>query len=145
MSEENNNEQLVEALAQEQEQEAPIEVVEETQPIVEVNPLKDIDISLAVSHILKVKAYVSADNESINIYNDNIVHWNLKIPQPTVEELIAAYEEATADALQDQINSQALKYLADTDWYIIRTMDSGVAIPEEVVQLRQQARDRIVK
>lgn len=35
---------------------------------------------------------------------------------------------------------EALKYLNDTDWYIIRYHETGVAVPEEVLLKRKQAR-----
>ena len=34
----------------------------------------------------------------------------------------------------------ALKYLADTDWYYIRYVDNGTAIPQEVMDKRAEAR-----
>lgn len=36
--------------------------------------------------------------------------------------------------------TEALKYLADTDWYIIRELDSGVTCPQEIKDLRAAAR-----
>lgn len=35
------------------------------------------------------------------------------------------------------------KYLSSTDWYAIRFADTGTAIPEEIKQKRQEARDEI--
>lgn len=43
------------------------------------------------------------------------------------------------------INSQAEKYLADTDWYVVRFMETGVPVPADVTQARQEARESIVK
>jgi hypothetical protein len=36
-----------------------------------------------------------------------------------------------------------LQYLKDTDWYIIREMDSGIPIPQEIKLFRQEARDKL--
>ena len=50
------------------------------------------------------------------------------------------------DELEKQkTNEEALKYLADTDWLVIREIDSGVLCPADVKLKRQQARERIVK
>jgi hypothetical protein len=46
---------------------------------------------------------------------------------------------------QERINNEALAYLAETDWLIIREMDSGVACPAEIKAARQAAREAIVK
>ncbi len=55
----------------------------------------------------------------------------IEIPENTVSE-------------QELVNNQALKYLRETDYYVIRMMDIGTPIPNEIQVLRQQARDRIV-
>jgi hypothetical protein len=46
---------------------------------------------------------------------------------------------------QDRINAESLKYLADTDWLIIREVDAGIACPLEIKITRQQMRERIVR
>jgi hypothetical protein len=38
---------------------------------------------------------------------------------------------------------EALKLLADTDWYIIRELDSGVPCPPDIKAARQAAREKI--
>lgn len=35
------------------------------------------------------------------------------------------------------------QYLTDTDWYVVRYMDTGVAIPDDVKTKRQEAREAI--
>jgi hypothetical protein len=42
-------------------------------------------------------------------------------------------------------NAAARKYLADTDWYITRNTETGVAIPSDITTKRQEARDKIVE
>ena len=61
---------------------------------------------------------------------------NTPEPEFTDEEL----------ALQEQakINSEALSYLASTDWYITRLSETGVAVPQEILDARQVAREKIV-
>jgi len=53
--------------------------------------------------------------------------------------------DVTAQVNQAKQNEEALNYLADTDWYIIREMDSGVQCPADIKQARNEARARIVK
>lgn len=45
--------------------------------------------------------------------------------------------------LQEVQAAEARTYLANTDWYVSRFMETGVAIPEDVTLKRQQARESI--
>lgn len=54
------------------------------------------------------------------------------------DEQIAAIERATT-------NAQAEQYLASTDWYVIRHMDDGIPVPEEIRTARANARASIVR
>jgi len=49
-------------------------------------------------------------------------------------------QAAIVKASQDLEN---LKYLADTDWYVIREMDIGQPVPPEIKANRQAARDAL--
>ena len=51
--------------------------------------------------------------------------------------------EQIAQMEQEIINAEAKQYLADTDFYIIRLSETGQAIPEEITQLRAEARAKI--
>ena len=42
-------------------------------------------------------------------------------------------------------NQQHLKYLQETDWYVVRKADTGVAITAHVSSQRQRAREAIQK
>ena len=53
--------------------------------------------------------------------------------------LVKTLEQAHAEQ-----NKKARQYLADTDWYVIRLQETGVAIPESVATKRQKARNSIV-
>lgn len=68
---------------------------------------------------------------------------------PTGNILPAEYTvqitDITAELEQERINAEALKYLADTDWMIIREVDSGVVCPADVKLARAQARAKIVR
>lgn len=53
--------------------------------------------------------------------------------------------DITQEIEQQRINLESLKYLQDTDWYIIREVDSGIPCPAEIKAARAAARAAIVK
>ena len=53
--------------------------------------------------------------------------------------------DITAEIEQEKANAEALKYLADTDWLMIRELEIGKPMPEEIKQKRQEARNKVVK
>lgn len=46
--------------------------------------------------------------------------------------------------LKNETNNKALYYLSSTDWYVVRFLECGVIIPDEIKTNRQLARDSIV-
>lgn len=54
-------------------------------------------------------------------------------------------EDITAQLEQEKANAEALKYLAETDWLMIRELETGKPMPEEIKIKRQEARDKVVK
>lgn len=46
---------------------------------------------------------------------------------------------------QEEINQQSVNYLLETDWYVIRQLETGIEMPEEVRIKREQARLNHVK
>jgi hypothetical protein len=44
---------------------------------------------------------------------------------------------------QEKTNREALEYLASTDWYVIREMDSGISCPSDIKEARIAARASI--
>jgi len=52
--------------------------------------------------------------------------------------------EPTAAEAQELINTAARTFLANTDWYILRHTETGVAIPIEITQARAAERIKIV-
>ncbi|NDH74065.1 MAG: hypothetical protein EBY53_05990 [Rhodobacteraceae bacterium] len=52
-----------------------------------------------------------------------------------------AADESMTDAMA-QIH-ESKKILAGTDWYVIRKSDTGVAIPDHIVEMRTRARELI--
>lgn len=45
---------------------------------------------------------------------------------------------------QERSNAENLAYLASTDWYIVRQSETGVPVPDDILEARQAARDSIV-
>jgi hypothetical protein len=54
-------------------------------------------------------------------------------------------EDKSAQLAQDAANAEALKYLAETDWYVSRMSETGVAIPQEITAARAAARAAIIR
>ena len=50
-----------------------------------------------------------------------------------------------ANRAKETSNEQHLKYLKETDWYVVRKADTGVAIPTDVANKRQASREAIQK
>nr|BFD39992.1 hypothetical protein FFPRI1PSEUD_14910 [Pseudomonas sp. FFPRI_1] len=44
---------------------------------------------------------------------------------------------------KEQETREALKYLSDTDWYVMRLVETGKAIPEDIAAKRAEARTTI--
>jgi hypothetical protein len=68
---------------------------------------------------------------------------------PAREEVIEGYVveivDISAQLEQEAINAAALKLLAESDWMILRELDSKVACPQEVKDARAAARASIVR
>lgn len=68
---------------------------------------------------------------------DNASHF----PEGYTTEFI----DVTEQIEQEATNKEALNYLAATDWMIIREIETSVACPIEVKQLRAEARLKVVR
>lgn len=51
--------------------------------------------------------------------------------------------KSTAEIENDRSISEAKEYLKSTDWYVIRQIETGEAIPESVKESRQSARQTL--
>jgi hypothetical protein len=86
------------------------------------------------------------ENDSINIVNNQIKDFNFKnIPCPTRDQLHALVAGTKNKLSQEKINAESLKYLADTDYLIIRELDAGIPCPAEIKAKRAAARAAIIK
>ncbi len=61
------------------------------------------------------------------------------------EAEIVPFDHVAAEAEQQRATqlAESHQYLASTDWYAIRQIDSGVTMPDEIRQERQACRDLI--
>jgi hypothetical protein len=68
------------------------------------------------------------------------------LPYVQAWEAAAPDHTPTADTLstQERTNLDARTYLYETDWYVVRFLETGKAVPPEISTQRQQARDAIV-
>jgi hypothetical protein len=57
----------------------------------------------------------------------------IKTPEQVQQELVQQEQE--------RINNESREYLKSTDWYVIRQQETGVAIPQDILDARQTARD----
>lgn len=73
-----------------------------------------------------------------------IAHWNGdKFPKPTQEQLESAWIAAESSINKQNEVADLIAYLNETDWYFVRSLDSGKAIPSDVKQKRTAARMRL--
>lgn len=60
-------------------------------------------------------------------------------------EYTVEIEDISSKVQQDKDNAEALAYLAETDWMVIREVDAGIPCPVDVKAKRAEARDKIVR
>ncbi len=68
-----------------------------------------------------------------------------KVSYKFAAEYTIEISDVTAEINQKATNEQARKYLASTDWYVIRKEETGTAIPQEILDARVAARASIVE
>ena len=49
-------------------------------------------------------------------------------------------DEREAAKRQEEVNREARGYLSETDWYIVRNMETGAEVPKEILVKRAEAR-----
>jgi len=75
---------------------------------------------------------------------------NTVIEADDVAGYITAWEANAPDAVaeptaQEVTNAESIAYLASTDWYASRKVDTGEAIPSDIAALRAAARAAIIE
>jgi hypothetical protein len=61
-----------------------------------------------------------------------------------VDGVIVVDADTENKVMQDNENDNNRAYLVETDWYITRNTETGVAIPADILTKRQTAREAIV-
>ena len=88
--------------------------------------------------VYTVANYKELEAEALKIQEDVIKNNPLGITTAMMELDISNREKELS-------NEQHLTYLQETDWYVVRKADTGVAIPTDVANKRQAAREAIQK
>lgn len=89
------------------------------------------EMYLLKENMSETEAFVASAKESLHYGDESQCQFELV--------------DVSAEMEQEKINAEALKYLADTDWLLIRSMETGIPMPEEVKAKRAEARLKIVK
>lgn len=58
---------------------------------------------------------------------------------------VVVIEDLTAKLEQDKINAEAKALLDSTDWMVIRQLETGTLVPQDVLDARAAARASIIK
>lgn len=69
-------------------------------------------------------------------------------PEQVIEhaaEYIIEITDITSLVQQEKLNKESLEFLAQTDWYIVRELETGVLAPVEIKTSRAEARARVVR
>lgn len=105
-----------------------------------------------LDELVKAAVYDSEGNEvepALYVHHDNAIitpavyETRPVIVQPAEYEVVIT--DITAKLTQDKINDTALKLLAETDWLIVRELETGVVCPPEIKQARAIARASIIR
>ena len=88
--------------------------------------------------VYTVANYKELEAEALKISEEVVKNNPLGITTAMLELDIANREKQLS-------NDQHLKYLQETDWYVVRKADTGVPIPIHISDKRQEAREAIQK
>ena len=78
-------------------------------------------------------------------FKDSIINAsNAEEAETILSDIEVNYAAALLINSQSEVNSEARSYLAATDWYVTRFIESGVAIPQDISDARAAARSAIV-
>lgn len=104
-------------------------------------------IILSLGGIAQLNGICSADvtDEQLAVFLAGIAYVDGR-SKISVAEVRLRQQQVEVEQLAREKESQGLearRYLASTDWYIIRQQETGKAVPVEILAERQQARDSI--
>jgi len=105
--------------------------------------------------VVVVKLHMSEEKEQEFISKNEKDGFKLidKLPESTTYSGYSNYkwngtevvvdDDANALDFQKYINENSRQYLAETDWYVTRYLETGVAVPADITILRAEAREAI--
>lgn len=90
--------------------------------------------------------YFKSDLGEVFFYDDQQVEMGLaagKTPMTAEEVELHINPPKTEEQILLEQQAEARQYLVDTDWYVIRFTETGVAVPTEVTEQRAYSRSII--
>lgn len=69
---------------------------------------------------------------------------DIELNDEQIQEIEDYIASVTVDS-RAQLNMDSQVYLAETDWYVVRFAETGVAIPQDILDARAEARAAIVE
>lgn len=97
--------------------------------------------------------YCKDGSNEINCFESEQIGYGLRMPSmPNSANLICEdidgvngkWIDNTATIAQALANNTAIAYLAETDWYVTRFVETGIAVPAEITAARASARSSVV-
>lgn len=107
--------------------------------------MNQIILSLGGIAQLNGECPANATDEQLAVFLSRITYAQGRA-EITVSEVRARQVQLTSEQQSREKEARSIdarKYLAATDWYVVRLQETGKAIPVEVLNERQQARDSI--
>lgn len=65
---------------------------------------------------------------------------NIDFSQVVTAETQRAQQD---EALRNSQRAECVRLLQDTDWYVVRQLETGKAVPEDIARQRAEARRRV--
>jgi hypothetical protein len=105
------------------------------------------EIILSLGGIAQLNGICPADatDDQLAAFLDSVEYaqGREKITVAQVRERQAQFAIEKAHREKEVMSIDALRYLASTDWYVVRQHETGKAMPAEIAAERQKARDSI--
>lgn len=126
-------------------------VVEQPMMIVPSNPSSNISIMKDGKHIIgRTRPVFSFSYDAIQFSMNVRSYFQGQVEYQMTESQIAEVLQflQTLDVSEERSrryaeNQRLLDYLRSTDWYVIRKEETGVAIPQDILDERERARQAI--
>jgi len=90
---------------------------------------------------LALESILNKTNVNCAIDDEKIIRWGESSDQPTQEEINAKITELKNAEPMRLLRQERDKRLAETDWWTIRSNDTGVSLTQEQKDYKQALRD----